>query len=83
MDNFYDIARELKLASNQVAAIRAILCIQEDVYIDGKTLLLHSTDFPGIFRDWLYCNKPEAVFFPCPSQESSDTDFDLEIINRY
>ena len=79
MINFYAVACSLGLASNQVDAIRAILYITEDTYIDGKTLKMYAPDLPAVFRDWIHANNPEVVFFPCPSKEGYD--FDTETVN--
>lgn len=80
MVNFYDVAIKLGLASNQVEAIRALLCISKDTYIDGRTLKLYAPDLPVVLREWIHINNPEGVFFPCPSSKSSDNDFDTEIL---
>jgi hypothetical protein len=61
MINFYDIANKLNLASNQVEAIRALLCITEDTYVDGLTLRMYAPDLPAV-----------GVFFPCPDKENTD-----------
>lgn len=81
MTEFYTIAHELKLASNQVDAIRALLCIKEDTYIDGKTLKLYAPDLPQVFRDWIFCNKPEVVFFAGVINEREDNGQDFELLN--
>ena len=81
MVNFYEVANKLQLASNQVEAIRALLCISRDTYIDGKTLKLYASDFPSVFRDWIHVNNPEGVFFPCYSKQSHDNSFDTETLN--
>jgi hypothetical protein len=83
MINFYVIANELRLASNQVEAIRALLCITEDTYIDGRTLKMYASDLPSALRDWIRINNPEGVFFPCSSKEKYDNDFEtkLQILN--
>ena len=78
MFNFYEIAIKIGLASNQVEAIRALLCIKEDTYLDGRTLKLHAPDLPEAFRNWIYNNEPEQVFFSCPPRESTENDFDIE-----
>lgn len=82
MVNFYEIATKLNLASNQVEAIRALLCITKDTYIDGKTLKMYAPDLPVTLREWLHINNPEGVFFPCPDKENNDNDFDTEIITH-
>lgn len=76
MINFYDIANKLNLASNQVEAIRALLCITEDTYVDGLTLRMYAPDLPAVMRDWIHINNPEGVFFPCPSKENNDNSFE-------
>ena len=81
MINFYDIAIKLGLASNQVGAIRALLCITKDTYIDGKTLKMYAPDMPAVLRDWIYINNPEGIFFPCPIQEKHDNDAEFELLN--
>lgn len=81
MINFYDIAIKLGLASNQVGAIRALLCITKDTYIDGKTLKMYAPDMPAVLRDWIYINNPEGIFFPCPIQEIPDNDTEFESLN--
>jgi hypothetical protein len=81
MVNFYDIANKLGLASNQVEAIRALLCITKDTYIDSKTLKMFAPDLPAVLRDWIHINNPEGIFFSCSSQNSTDNDFDIEILN--
>jgi hypothetical protein len=81
MVNFNEVATKIGLASNQVEAVRALLCIQEDTFIDNKTLKMFTPDFPAVLRDWIHINNPDGMFFACPSQESTDTDFDLEILN--
>lgn len=80
MVNFYEVATKLGLASNQVEAIRILLCISKDTYIDGKTLKLYAPDLPSALREWILINNPEGVFFPCPSLKSSDNDFDIETL---
>jgi hypothetical protein len=72
MINFYDIANRLNLASNQVEAIRALLCINKDTFIDGLTLKMYAPDLPAVMRDWIHMNNPEGVFFPCPDKENTD-----------
>jgi hypothetical protein len=74
MINFYDIANKLNLASNQVEAIRALLCITKDTYVDGLTLKMYAPDLPATMRDWIHINNPEGVFFPCPNKENIDND---------
>lgn len=81
MLDFYKVAGELKLASNQVEAIRAVLCIKEDSYIDYKTLKMFACDFPQVFRDWIHCNKFESVFFAGPSKQKNDNSQDFELLN--
>jgi len=75
MINFYDIANKLNLASNQVEAIRALLCITKDTYVDGLTLRMYAPDLPAVMRDWIHINNPEGVFFPCPAKENNDNSF--------
>ena len=82
MVNFYEIANNLRLASNQVQAIRALLCITKDTYIDGKTLKMFAPDLPEVLRDWIRANNPEGIFFPCYSKEVHDNEFDIEILNH-
>ena len=79
MVNFYDVAIKLNLASNQVEAVRALLCITKDTYIDGKTLKMFMPDLPAVLRDWIHINNPEGIYFPCPSKEMCDNNFDTEI----
>lgn len=81
MVNFYDIAVELRLASNQVNAIRSLLCITKDTYIDNKTLKMFAADLPAVLRDWIYINNPECIYFPCSSEEGYDNDFETEMLN--
>ena len=81
MINFYDVANKLKLASNQVEAIRALLCITKDTYIDGSTLKMYAPDLPAVMRDWIHVNNPEGIYFPCPSREIHDNDADFELLN--
>ncbi len=78
MINFYDVACDLRLASNQVEAIRSLLCIKEDTFVDGKTLKIYAPDFPAAFRDWIQTNKPEVVFFAWYSLEQHYIDDDYE-----
>ena len=61
--NFLDIAFECKMSSFQQDAVKALLCIEKDTVIDGKTLKMFLPDFPQSFREWLRINNPEAVFF--------------------
>lgn len=81
MVNFYEVAIKIGLASNQVEAVRALLCIKKDTFIDGKTLKMFAPDFPAVLRDWIHVNNPDGMFFACPPRESADTEFDLEILN--
>jgi hypothetical protein len=60
---FIDIAFECKMSSNQMDAVKALLCIERNTVIDGKTLKLFLPDFPQSFREWIRINNPEAVFF--------------------
>jgi len=84
MINFYVVANELRLASNQVEAIRALLCITEDTYIDGRTLKMYAPDLPYVLRDWIRSNNPEGIFFPCSSEEKYDNDFETKLeIQKY
>lgn len=80
MVNFYDIAIELRLASNQVNAIRSLLCITKDTYIDSKTLKMFAPDLPAALRDWIYVNNPDCIYFPCSSGEEYDNDFETEML---
>jgi hypothetical protein len=82
MVNFYDIANKLSLASNQVEAIRSLLCITKDTYIDRLTLKMFAPDLPAVFRDWIHVNNPEGVFFPCPIKEKTDNDYDFNLLNN-
>jgi hypothetical protein len=61
--NFLDIAFKCKMSSNQMDAIKALLCIEKDTIIDGRTLKNFLPDFPQSFREWVHINNPEAVFF--------------------
>jgi len=61
--DFRQIAFECKMASFQQDAVKALLCIEKDTVIDGKTLKMFLPDFPQSFREWLRINNPEAVFF--------------------
>ncbi|NBW33449.1 MAG: hypothetical protein EBR30_00035 [Cytophagia bacterium] len=79
MINFYEVANDLRLASNQVEAIRALLCITKDTYIDGKTLKMFAPDLPAVLRDWIHINNPEGIFFPCLPKEQHDNDFETDI----
>ena len=81
MINFYEVANKLKLASNQVDAIRALLCITKDTFIDGQTLKMYAPDLPAVMRDWIHVNNPEGIYFPCPSREVHDNDADFELLN--
>lgn len=81
MVNFYDIAIELRLASNQVNAIRSLLCITKDTYIDSKTLKMFAPDLPVALRDWIHTNNPEGIYFSCSSGEGYDNDFETEMLN--
>ena len=51
------------MSSNQMDAIKALLCIEKDTIIDGRTLKNFLPDFPQSFREWVHINNPEAVFF--------------------
>lgn len=79
MVNFSEVAYKLQLASNQVEATRALLCITKDTYIDGKTLKMFAPDLPAVLRDWIHVNNPEGIFFPCSTEKMYDNDFDTEI----
>lgn len=79
MVNFYEVANNLRLASNQVEAIRALLCITKDTYIDGKTLKMFAPDLPAVLRDWIHINNPQGMFFPCYSKKEYDNDFDTDV----
>jgi hypothetical protein len=70
--NFLDIAFECKMASNQMDAVKALLCIERDTTIDGKTLRNFLPDFPQSFREWIRINNPEAVFFSGLPQKITD-----------
>jgi len=73
--DFRQIAFECKMASFQQDAVRALLCIERDVTIDGKTLEMFLPDFPRAFREWIHINKPEAVFFTgFPKKSIDNTD---------
>lgn len=61
--DFLQIAFECKMSSNQMDAVKALLCIEKDTTIDGKVLKLFLPDFPQSFREWIRINNPEAVFF--------------------
>ena len=60
---FLDIAFECKMSSNQMDAVKSLLCIEKDTVIDGRTLKNFLPDFPQSFREWIRINNPEAVFF--------------------
>jgi len=79
MINFYEVANKLQLASNQVDAIRALLCITKDTYVDSKTLKMYASDLPAVLRDWIYINNPEGIFFPCSSKDRDDNNYDTEL----
>jgi hypothetical protein len=69
---FSDIAFECKMSSNQMDAIKALLCIEKDTVIDGKTLKRFLPDVPQSFREWIHINNPEAVFFTGLVQNTID-----------
>jgi hypothetical protein len=70
--NFLDIAFECKMSSNQMDAVKALLCIEKDITIDGKTLKNFLPDFPRSFREWIRINNPKAVFFSGLPQKITD-----------
>jgi len=74
--DFRQIAFECKLASFQQDAVKALLCIERDTTIDGKTVKMFTADFPRSFREWLHINNPDAIFFSGPPKKSIDnTDY--------
>ena len=72
---FNDVARELKMASNQIEAIKNILCITKDTYVDLRTLKLFAADFPQNLRDWVYINNPEGIYFTGVPKNWDDNDY--------
>lgn len=75
---FHDIATKLGLASNQVEAIRALLCITKDTYIDRRTLKMYEPDLPALLRDWIHLNNPEGIFFAGAFENNFDNDPEIE-----
>jgi hypothetical protein len=61
--DFNQIAFECRMSSNQMDAVKALLCIENDVSIDGRTLRMFLPDLPQSFREWVRINNPEAVYF--------------------
>jgi hypothetical protein len=60
------------MASFQQDAGKALLCIEKDTVIDGRTLKMFLPDFPQSFREWIRINNPEAVYFSGPPQKIID-----------
>jgi len=69
---FTDIAFECKMSSNQMDAIRVLLCLEKETVVDNKTLKMFLPDFPQSFREWFRINNPEAIFFSGPFLKISD-----------
>ena len=64
--DFLQIAFECKMASFQMDAVKALLCIEHDIVIGRDVLKGFQHDFPQSFREWIAINNPDAIFFSGP-----------------
>jgi hypothetical protein len=61
--NFLDIAFKCGMSSFQQDAVKALLCIENDVKLDKETVNMFANDFPYSFRQWILVNNYNTISF--------------------